>query len=106
MAKKDDKDKLSEDDRALWQRAMKDARPLAGRDSHRVKTPTTPAAGLKQAQADPHAPKAAHKPPIRPATPPSQKPAPLLGHGTIAGMDKRQASRKTASASTVMPTDL
>lgn len=87
--------RLSEADRALWEQVAKTARPLKDRETPRpVETP---------ARSSDRTEKAAPKPP--PAAPKPRGPSPLLdtprrgdaktdlAHGTVAGVDRRQAVR-------------
>ena len=93
MADKDRTAKPSDDDLRLWQRAMKDARPLAERQKMKtVAPPAAPSSVVPGPAAPP--PKAQPKRPAaaRPAEPAKPAPPPL-SHGAVAGMDKRQAQR-------------
>ena len=96
MADKDRSAKPTDEDLRLWQRAMKDARPLAERQKKAVAPPAAPSPAESAPAAPQEMPRQKPGPKrpavVRPAEPAKPAPPPLA-HGTVAGMDKRQAQR-------------
>ncbi len=98
MAPKDRDPKLSGEERALWELVTRDAAPLK-KPSKNV----SPAPKPKARPAPPPAKRAVRKkaaamPPVK--SPPA-RPAPTLGHGDIAGVDKRSAERMRRGRMTI-----
>ena len=88
---------LSPEDRDLWEHVTRDASPLAKREPPAKPGPAQPAAATPDTAPAAKA-KAKQTPPaktlLRPPPPAPPRPAaPELDHGTIAGVDKRSATR-------------
>ncbi|WP_119460525.1 Smr/MutS family protein [Rhodospirillaceae bacterium SYSU D60014] len=87
------KRRASEAELDLWRAAMRDAKPLPGRDASEPSAPALP-------PAERHAPPPATPPRSVPAAPSPAPPSPAarrrsseLGHGRSEGLDRRQAER-------------
>jgi len=94
--KKERKEEASDEELDLWQRAMKDARPLkpSARLAPKGKVAEPPGEASKPAAKPAGKPGAKPRPqaPVRPPAPAPRK-TPDLSHGSVADMDKRQAER-------------
>jgi DNA-nicking Smr family endonuclease len=82
------KNKPNEQEKALWQAAMRDVAPLRHRPA------PTPQATVEPAKAGPAAKRPAAPPPA--AKPVPAKPTIELSHGRIVGLDRRSAERLSA----------